>query len=145
MSYDSFKEKYPDYKIIPEKKSRWIWPLTWLAAIGLVVLVPAAVIYKLSTLHVPTPLVAGSNKYTLGTLEQIARTQTDRGEYADAAQNFARYFALGGQDADVMATYAYALSEIGRKDLARAWSQKAIHTNPKSKAARLIYDSLETK
>jgi tetratricopeptide (TPR) repeat protein len=144
VSQNSFEKQYPGYKIIPEKKSKWVWPLTWAAFAVLLVGVPIAVVKNLSY-KVPTPLIVGANKFTLPTVRELALKQSQEKRHDEAAQSFERYFALGGNEADMMAMYAYTLSEMGHKSEALTWSRKASKTDPNSKAAKLIQQALEAK
>ena len=77
------------------------------------------------------------------TLRAQALNLSETENHIEAVKSFERYFALGGEEADVMALYAYSLLEIGRKDEARVWSGRAIATDPKSKAAKLIQKELK--
>lgn len=141
MSNNSFESKYPGYEIIPEKKSPLKWPLIYLATfIGLVVL-PVLLMKKLSY-SVPTPSQAGVTSLTSPTIKALALSQSEKGQHADAAQSFERYFALGGQEADVMAMYAYSLKELGRIAEAKIWSKKSLQQDPQSRAGKLIQDAL---
>jgi hypothetical protein len=145
MAYNTFKEQFPGYTTIPEKKSRWAEPLTWLAAIVFGIGAPGFVLYKLAGFQVPSPAISGVNSMTVSTYGGLGMAQANRGEYSQAASNFSKYFELGGQDADMMAMYAYSLSQLGHRAEALEWSRKAIAKSPQSKAARLIHDTLEPR
>lgn len=138
----SFEEQFPEYKLIPEKKNKWAWPLTWAVVAVFLVGVPIAIVQTLS-FNVPVPEIVGINKFTLPTVRQLAISQYQEQKYAEASQSFARYFVLGGQEADMMALYAAALSQIGEKSQARTWIDKAVKAQPTSKTAVMVRDLLE--
>ena len=141
---NSFEEQYPDYPVVPEKKAmkRFYFALAWAAfavfCIGLPLLMFKALSYT-----VPTPNQASVGQTALLTLRAVALDQSEAENHVEAVKSFERYFALGGKEADIMALYAYSLLEIGRKDEARAWSGRAIASDPKSKAAQLIEKELK--
>ncbi len=142
MAKNKFEAKYPGYAIIPEKKNRLKWPAIYLATfIGLVV-VPLLALKGLSY-SVPTPVVAGVNTMTKPTIKEMALMQSERNEHAEAAQNFERYFILGGDEADMMAMYAFSLKELGRMAEARVWSKKSLQKDPESRAAKIMRDTLK--
>ena len=145
MSKNSFELQYPGYKLIPEKKFRVAWALVWLATAGGLIGIPGIILYALSTFQPPTPGMAGVNSFTVSTMGSAAMSQSEAGNHLEAIKNFQSYFQLGGQDVEKMALYAYSLAELGRKDEALTWSRKAVQTDPKSRAARLIHDTLEVK
>ncbi len=141
----SFEEQYPDYKLIPEKKRHWVWPLIWVATLILTVAVPISGLYLLGQVQVPTPNMAGFNDFSLGTLGNIAATQAQQGRYALAVRTFTDYFKLGGDDPEHMALFASSLNQVGRGKEALEWSRKAIQAAPESRTARFINESLEAK
>lgn len=145
MAKNSFDQQFPGYEIIPEKKSRGKWALVWLATIVGLLGVPGILLYVLSSFQPPVPGMAGTNTFTVSTMGSAAMAQSEAGNHAEAIKNFQSYFQLGGQDVEEMALYAYSLSELGRKDEALTWSRKAVAADPKSRAARLIHDTLEVK
>jgi hypothetical protein len=144
MNKNSFETQFPGYKIIPEKKSRWAWPMVWLSFILLIAGGPI-LLFKFLTYNVPTPSSVGNSEFTLPTLQRLAMDQFSAGQHSVVVQTLEKYFALGGVEADMMAVYAQSLSEIGRTAEAKVWSQKAIAADPKSKAAKLVHDNLEHK
>lgn len=144
MRHDSFKAQFPGYELLPEKKTWCKWPLVWAGFAVLLVAVPWYLATQFAY-DVPLPAMVGANKFTLPTLRQQAFTFSQKGDHQAATKSFADYFALGGREADVMAMYAYSLSELGRNEEAVKWSRRALATEPKSKAAQLIHDALEKK
>jgi tetratricopeptide (TPR) repeat protein len=145
MKKKSFEEQFPGYETIPAKKKPFTWFAIWAAFAVLLIAAPGVMFYKLAQLQVPHPNQAGLNKFSLPTLGSVAERQSQTGNHAEAVKNFKNYFELGGQDADLMAEYAYSLSELGLKEEALKWSRLAIKTAPNSKAARLINDTLEQR
>jgi hypothetical protein len=141
----SFEEQYPDYKLIPEKKRHWVWPLIWVAALTLAVGVPLTGLYLLGQVEVPTPNEAALNGYSIGTLGSIGATQARYGQYALAVRTFSDYFQLGGDDPEHMALFASSLNQVGRSAEGLEWSRKAVQAAPASKTARFINEILEAK
>lgn len=123
MAQDSFTKQFPGYDVIPEKKNRWAWPLTWLAFIALIA--APVVVFRNLTYAVPTPNVAGINKLTLPTLKQLALLQVEEQNLSSATSTLQRYFMLGGQEPEVMALYAQVLQRSGRGVEAKTWESKA--------------------
>lgn len=142
---DSFQKQFPDYQIIPMKKSKLSAPVLLIGTFLIIGLVGYIVFSKLGTMQVPMSNMAGVNSMTLSTLKNLALAQANSGQYQEAAKNFADYFQLGGSEADSMATYATVLSTLGHSSEALEWSRKAVAKDPDSKAARFIKDSLERK
>ncbi len=144
MKQNSFEKQFPGYKIVPEKKKHWQWALIWAGFTVMVVVIPL-LLFKLLSLTTPTPNMAGNNKFTLSTVRALALQQSAQEKHSEALASFQRYFSMGGQEADIMAMYAYTLMELGRDEEAREWSRKASAQDPESKAARMIRDALEKK
>ncbi len=145
MAKNTFKKQFPDYDLIPSKESKLKGPLTIVGALAALALIFGAVFYELSRLQVPIANIAGVNRATLTTLDNLATSQVYAGQYSEAANNFNKYFSLGGKSADAMAHYAASLHEIGKTEEALEWSRKAVEQDPSSKAARFIKDTLEKK
>jgi len=118
--------------------------LTWIAFGILIIGVPLMVLKSLAY-DVPTPLAVGNNKFTLASARALALSQSEHKNNGEAAHAFEQYFALGGQEADMMAMYAYTLSELGRKEDAVTWAHKATAKDPNSKAAQMIRKALENQ
>jgi len=144
MNKKTFSEQYPGYELIPDKSSRWTKPASLIAVLALLIAIPYFLMRTLSY-NVPTPATVGDQRFTLPTLKQVALNQSAQKDYRSALVSFDKYFALGGQEADMMAMYAYVLSEVGRKDEAIPWSRKAVAKDPKSKAANMIHEALEPR
>ena len=145
MKKPSFEEQYPGYKLTPAPR-RWpSWALTWLAFGVLLIGAPGVVFYMLNQLQVPTANQSGLNRFSVATFGRLAERQSQTGNHQEAVKNFSSYFILGGQDADMMAQYAYSLSETGQREEALKWSRAALEKSPTSKAARLVHDALEKK
>lgn len=142
---NSFEKQFPGYELIPSKESKLKGPLTILGALVVLALIFAGVFYEISKLQVPIANIAGVNKATLTTLENMATSQVYAGQYQEAANNFNKYFSLGGTSADAMAHYAASLNEIGQKEEALEWSRKAVTQDPSSRAAQFIRETLEKK
>ncbi len=125
MAKDPFKDQYPDYKIIPSKKSRLPERLMnygiYVALIG----VPGVMLYEFSKMKIPVSNMAGVNQYTLDTARRLAMSHVAAGDYLDAAKNFKYYFSSGGNDAAAMGAYAKALNELGLKEEAEQWIEKS--------------------
>lgn len=125
MAKDSFKDQFPDYPIIPSKKSkipgRVLSAGVYVALIG----VPGVMLYQFSKMQVPTANMAGMNQFSLDTARRLAMSQTVAGDYADAAKNFKFYFSSGGTDAAAMGAYAKALEALGLKQEAQQWVEKS--------------------
>lgn len=145
MGKKSFEKEFPGYELIASKESKLKGPMIILGAIAGLVLLFAGLFWELSRLQVPIANVAGVNKATIITLENMATSQVYAGEYQAAADNFNKYFALGGKSADAMAHYAASLNELGQTEAALEWSRKAVEQDPTSKAAIFIKDTLEKK
>lgn len=144
MAKNSFEEQFPGYPIVPEKKAmkRFYFALAWTAFVVFCIGLPL-LMFKALSFTVPTPNQAGVGQLTLPTLRAQGLNHSEAENHTEAVKSFERYFALGGEEADVMALYAYSLLEIGRKEEARVWSGRAIATDPKSKAAQLIEKELK--
>lgn len=138
-----FEQQFPGYKIIPEKRQTLKWIATWIGMAVLVILPTYITLYGLGFNSVPTPVAAGYNDLSKMTSAQKARMLSDAGRHREAAEEFRTYFQLGGNDANLMALYAFSLSQLGLKTEAVTWARKALKTAPESKAARLIHDALE--
>ena len=141
----SFEQLFPDYQIVPEKKWRraFFWIATWIAMAALVIVPTYTILNALGFNSMPPPSAAGYNDYSQMTSAQKARMLSDAGRHREAAEEFRTYFQLGGNDANLMALYAYSLSQLGLNTEAITWSRKALKTAPDSKAARLIHEALE--
>ncbi|MBX3022652.1 MAG: hypothetical protein KF799_13350 [Bdellovibrionales bacterium] len=147
MANKSFEEQYPGYALIPEKKAkrRLEWAMIWITSLSLVIAIPLLMLWLLGVRSIPTPNMASSVRFNTSRLASVATMQSKAGNHDEAVRSFARYFELGGQDANIMALYAFSLSELGRRAEAIEWSRKAIATSPDSKAAKMINDALEPK
>ncbi|MGZ3723420.1 MAG: hypothetical protein ACXVA9_10845 [Bdellovibrionales bacterium] len=145
MAKKSFEEQYPQYAIIPSKKSKW----TGLLMLSGTVLVLGAIVYglfkELSQLNAPVANMAGINKNTVSTLKNLAITQSNSGQYEAAAKNFKSYFELGGDEANAMAAYAISLDALGLNQEAVQWSNKAVAKDPNSRTARFVQSQLKEK
>ncbi len=141
MAKSSFEQEFPDYKIVPEKRPKWPWILAWTAFVVFVVGMPV-LLFKGLTYNDTSAL---TSSFARPKLFSLAMSQSEKGDHQEALRNFERYFALGGQEADAMALYAYSLLEVGRRDDAISWAKKAVDKDPLSKAAKLIHDTLESK
>lgn len=143
----SFEEQFPDYQLIPAKKAarRAEWAFIWISALAGVIVIPGLLLFLLSLKQVPTPNMAEGVRSSTAGLARVAQMQSQAGNHTEAARSFQTYFSLGGSDANMMALYAYSLSELGRRAEAVEWARKALEKEPQSKAARLINDALKTK
>lgn len=144
----SFEEQFPGYELVPDKKKvqrRLEWASLWAFAIFVMIAVPGLLLFKLSLVQPPTANTTYAVKSSIARLANTATLQSKEGNHTEAARSFKTYFELGGHDANMMALYAFSLSEIGNRAEAVEWSRKAIKTAPDSKAARMIHDALEPK
>ena len=141
----SFEEQFPGYELIPEKKNGWKWLLIWAVALPSAIGLPMAGLYLLSMVNVPTPNEASVNDFSIGTLGNIAASQSQEGAHALAVRSYTDYFKLGGDSPEHMAQFASSLAAVGRMKDALEWSRKAVQAAPESRAARFINDNLEAK
>lgn len=126
MAKDKFKEQFPDYPIIPSKKSkipgRMLNYGIYVALIG----VPGVMLYQFSKMQIPTANMAGVNQFTLDTARRLAMADVMAGDYEQAAKKFKYYFSSGGAaDSAAMGAYAKALEALGLKDEASQWMEKS--------------------
>ncbi len=125
MAKDKFKEQFPDYPIIPSKKSKVPGRLLdygiYVALIG----VPGVMLYQFSKVQIPTANMAGVNQFSLDTARRLAMSDVMAGDYAQAAKKFKYYFSSGGEDSAAMGAYAKALEALGLKDEASQWVEKS--------------------
>ncbi|HMN68876.1 MAG TPA: tetratricopeptide repeat protein [Bdellovibrionales bacterium] len=143
MAKDKFTEQFGDYPLIPEKKYKKLyWVAVWIAFLVPVIALPTMLFYALGTINNPQANMSGNNSFTAQTAGLHAEALSQAGQHAEAIANFTRYFAMGGNEADMMAQYAYSLSETGRKDEAKQWADRAIQADPQSKAAKIVHDAL---
>lgn len=125
MAKDKFKEQFPDYPIIPSKKSTLPGRLAGYGVYVAMLGVPGVLLYQFSKLKIPTPNMAGMNAYSLDTARRLGMSQVAAGNYADAARNFKFYFTGGGEDVAAMGAYAKALEALGLKSEAETWIEKS--------------------
>lgn len=149
MAKNTFQEQYPDYPVVPEKKfslHKMQWPFLWIWMLAMMIGVPGLILYKLGT--VPSmnyETVQYIQRTTEQRLARTAQTHAKAGNHTEAVNTFKTYFEIGGTNADMMALYAYSLSELGHRAEALTWARKAVDKAPQSKAAKLIHDALEPK
>lgn len=144
----SFEEQFPNYALVPDKKKvqrRLEWTILWGFSLFLIVAIPGILLFKLSLVQVPTATRSYVVRSSILRLASVATMQSKAGNHIEAARSFKTYFDLGGQDANMMALYAFSLSELGNRAEAVDWSRKAVEASPESKAARMIHDALEPK
>ena len=122
---DSFKDQYPDYKIIPEPKSKWKWPLIWALTLGGMVGLPAYMMYVFSSSPIPISNMAGFNPMSLPTMAQRGILQSEAGQHQEAIKTFRGYFTLGGNEPEAMKAFATSLNAVGENDEAKQWESKA--------------------
>src|ERR1035437_6904431 len=118
MQKKSFEEQYPGYKIIPEKRAKIPGPVITVVAIVLMVGTVGLLFQQLSKLQVPMPNIVGINAASLNTLAHLANYQASSGEFDKAVRSFKNYFALGGNEPEVMMNYAASLNAIGQRQQA---------------------------
>lgn len=125
MAKDSFKDQFPDYPIIPSKKSKVPGKVAAYGVYVALIGVPGVMLYQFSKMQIPTPNMAGMNQYSLDTARRLAMSQVAAGRYTEAAKNFKFYFSSGGDDAAAMGAYAKALNELGLSADADVWIEKS--------------------
>lgn len=126
MAKDKFKEQFPDYQIIPSKKSQWPGRILNYGIYTALIGVPGVMLYQFSKMQVPVANMAGVNGFTLDTARRIAMSQVMEGRYGEAAKNFKFYFSSGGnEDSAAMGAYAKALNELGLHEDAERWIEKS--------------------
>lgn len=130
---DSFKKQFPDYELIPDKTPKWRGPLLAVLALALTGALIYGLMRELGRASVPVANVSGYNAQSANTLKNLALSQLERGQHAEAARNFAIYFQLGGNEPEAMAGYASTLKALGQTEEARTWE---------SRASKFLQDSL---
>lgn len=125
MAKDSFKEQFPDYQIIPSKKSKVPGRVLNYGVYAALLGVPGVMLYEFSKMQVPTANMAGMNQFSVETARRVAMSQVMAGQYIEAARNFKFYFSAGGEDSAAMGAYGRALMELGLKDEAGQWLEKS--------------------
>src|SRR5665213_1877051 len=114
-----FEEQFPEYKLLPIKEpSKAKNALIWLGTIAALIGLPAFLIFKLSQAQIPTPNLAGVNKFTVSTMGSQAIAQSEAGDHQHAVISFQNYFSLGGSNPRAMLAYASSLDALGQTEQA---------------------------
>lgn len=126
MGKDSFKDQFPDYELIQPTRMAKLRPVFyWAFGIFLTIALPGYFLYQLGSMKIPTPNMAAVSPLTLNTMMAQAMLQSQKGQHLDAALNFKKYFALGGDNRAAMTEYARILELLGDTTSARWWAEKA--------------------